>query len=169
MALEPLRNIKIYCTNWAQSDFLWPALSCHIRAAAPPPKHTDTHTKKSLPLVSHPPCLRWKVSKSSEASCVVMLGGNVMLPSRTTRSHTHPHTVIHNSHSLTCLTGWSVGLGELIVFRWGNLRRSSGREDRSKERQEKRREARGCKLPMRRIFGFHMGFDEQAADTFFSL
>lgn len=49
----------------------------------------------------------------------------------------HTHTHISN------MTGQSVFLGELIVFRWGNLRRGSGREDRSKRTEGEEEESRG--------------------------
>lgn len=99
-----------------------------------------------LLVISHPQRWRWKVTKSTEASCVVMLEANVTLPSGMT-----PHTNI-SADIFSNLTGWSVCLGELIVFRWGNLSRGSGREDRSKGLREKSRKAEGYKLTMCRIF-----------------
>lgn len=55
---------------------------------------------------------------------------------------------------------WVVTLlwGRLIVFRWGNLRRGSGKEDRSRELKDQRRKAEGNKLVMCRIFSFRSGF-----------
>lgn len=64
---------------------------------------------------------------------------------------THTHTVDEHrkptEHPLYDSTGCSVCSGELIVFRWDNLRRSApeGRT-RSKELREKRRETRAHKL-----------------------
>ncbi len=90
-----------------------------------------------------------------------------MLCSPAGQHHTRTHisALIDTKHTLSNLTGWSACLGELIVFRWGYLRRGSGREDMSKGLREKRRKAEGYKLTMCRIFSFHMGFGEKTADT----
>lgn len=156
LPLEPLWNLNTYCTNWAQKCFplsrtMLSRQGSRVFLLLPP-------SLLFFPLVSHLRHWRWKVSTSSEASCVVMLEGSVMLPSGTT-----PH--VHTEDTLSNLTGWSVCLGELIVFRWGYLRRGSGREDGSKGPSEKRRKAEGYKLTMCRIFSFHMGFGEKTADT----
>lgn len=66
----------------------------------------------------------------------------------------------NKTHTHKLQPDWVVTLlwGGLIVFRWGNLRRGSGKEDRSRELKDQRRKAEGNKLAMCRIFSFRSGF-----------
>lgn len=128
-----------YCC-WTQTTepkcvFLCPALSCHVWAAG---------SCSASPRLSSS-ALEVKGRQVFGSNLCGDVRGECYTPQRDNTTHI-------SAHLFPKLTGWSVCLGELIVFRWDNLRRGSGREDRSKGLREKSGKAEGYKLTMCRIF-----------------